>query len=98
MTDNPIRSKIYVSIVYYRTPLPLERASNAYIFFLILGVLVTTFALSYGLWQLRTGNRRMSQNMMRLRIVGQGFTVAAVLAGIAYGSSAKQKKSNDNEV
>eukprot|EP00745_Piridium_sociabile_P016121 TRINITY_DN23952_c2_g2_i1.p1 TRINITY_DN23952_c2_g2~~TRINITY_DN23952_c2_g2_i1.p1 ORF type:complete len:118 (-),score=26.79 TRINITY_DN23952_c2_g2_i1:658-984(-) len=60
--------------------------------FVPIGVLVTTFALSYGLWQMKTGNKRMSQNMMRLRIFGQGFTVVAVLAGVAYGAGGKAKK------
>lgn len=58
----------------------------------VAGVLVTTFALSYGLWQMKTGNRQLSQKMMRLRIVGQGFTVFAVLAGVAYGTAKKAQK------
>ncbi|XP_076470470.1 HIG1 domain family member 2A, mitochondrial-like [Babylonia areolata] len=60
--------------------------------FVPIGVLVTTFALSFGLWQMKTGNKRMSQNMMRLRIFGQGFTVLAVLGGVAYGAAGKSKK------
>ncbi|KAL8609316.1 hypothetical protein ACOMHN_048872 [Nucella lapillus] len=60
--------------------------------FVPIGVLVTTFALSFGLWQMKTGNKRMSQNMMRLRIFGQGFTVVAVLAGVAFGATGKGKK------
>ncbi|KAK7110183.1 hypothetical protein V1264_014103 [Littorina saxatilis] len=58
--------------------------------FVPLGVVITTFALSYGLWQMKTGNKRMSQKMMRLRIFGQGFTVVAVLAGVAYGNAGKK--------
>ena len=58
----------------------------------VAGVLLTTFALSYGLWQMKTGDRKMSQKMMRLRIFGQGFTVVAVLAGVAYGTAQKKMK------
>ncbi|GAB1598672.1 HIG1 domain family member 2A, mitochondrial-like [Argonauta hians] len=54
------------------------------------GLALTSFALSYGIWQMRTGNQRKSQLMMRLRIFGQGFTVVAILAGVLY--SARQKK------
>lgn len=61
-------------------------------FLCIAGVLVTTFALSFGLWQMKTGNKQMSQKMMRLRIFGQGFTVLAVLAGVVYGTAKKAQK------
>ncbi|EFA09681.1 HIG1 domain family member 2A, mitochondrial [Tribolium castaneum] len=52
-----------------------------------IGCLATTCALCYGLWSFRTGNRKMSQYMMRTRIVAQGFTVVALLAGIGTGLS-----------
>ncbi|KAF4517328.1 hypothetical protein B566_EDAN007280 [Ephemera danica] len=58
--------------------------------FVPIGCLATFGALSYGLWSFRTGKRRMSQYMMRLRIVAQGFTVAALIGGIAI--AARDKK------
>ena len=61
-------------------------------FLCVAGVLVTTFALSFGLWQMKTGDKKMSQKMMRLRIFGQGFTVLAVLAGVVYGTTKKVQK------
>lgn len=50
--------------------------------FVPLGCLATAGALSYGLWSFRQGRMKMSQNMMRLRIVCQGVTIAALLAGV----------------
>lgn len=47
--------------------------------------MATLGALSYGLWSFRTGNRQMSQYMMRTRIIAQGFTLTALLVGIAMG-------------
>lgn len=61
--------------------------------FVPLGLGVTVFALSYGLWQLKTGDRAMSQKMMRLRVAAQGFTVVALLGGVLYSShKSKQKR------
>ncbi|KAG7201015.1 hypothetical protein KM043_003368 [Ampulex compressa] len=57
--------------------------------FVPLGCFVTVAALVYGVWCLRTGNRRMSQNMMRLRVAAQGFTVFAVLGGLILSSQSK---------
>merc|ERR1711860_429945 len=54
------------------------------------GVALTTFALTYGLIQMKTGNKRMSQKMMRLRIFGQGFTIVAVLGGVFYSTMNKK--------
>lgn len=53
---------------------------------------MTIGALSYGLYQMKTGDRAMSQKMMRLRVYAQGFTVLALLGGIVY--QAKKKKSS----
>lgn len=47
------------------------------------GALATVGALSYGLWCFRSGKPKMSQNMMRLRIVAQGFTITALVLGVA---------------
>ena len=55
--------------------------------FIPIGLGITTFALAFGLWQLRTGNRVLSQKMMRLRVAAQGFTVLALLGGITLGGA-----------
>lgn len=47
------------------------------------GCVATTLALGFGLWNFRQGNSRMSQNMMRVRIGAQGFTVFALVVGVA---------------
>lgn len=52
----------------------------------VLGCLATLAALSYGIWSFRTGNRRMSQYMMRTRVVAQGLTVVALVGGIFLGA------------
>lgn len=51
------------------------------------GSLATLSALLYGLWSFRTGNKKMSQYMMRTRVAAQGFTVVAVAGGIYLGLS-----------
>lgn len=62
-----------------------NQKSNGYCNFLVsVGLAATIGALSYGLWQLKTGDRVMSQKMMRLRVAAQAFTVAALLGGVAY--------------
>ncbi|XP_041979752.1 HIG1 domain family member 2A [Aricia agestis] len=50
--------------------------------FVPIGCLATVGALSYGLWCFRRGKSKMSQTMMRLRIVAQGFTVVALVSGV----------------
>ncbi|KAM3964952.1 HIG1 domain family member 2A, mitochondrial [Aphomia sociella] len=50
--------------------------------FVPIGCLATTGALSYGLWSFKTGKTKVSQQMMRLRIVAQGFTIAALVVGV----------------
>jgi len=52
--------------------------------FVPIGLAATIGALSYGLWQMKTGDRVMSQKMMRLRVAAQGFTVIALLTGVVY--------------
>jgi hypothetical protein len=49
-----------------------------------IGLAATITALSYGLWQMKTGDRAMSQKMMRMRIYAQSFTVFALIGGILY--------------
>ncbi|KAI5637725.1 hypoxia induced protein conserved region domain-containing protein [Phthorimaea operculella] len=62
--------------------------------FVPVGCLATVGALSYGLWCFRTRNSKMSQIMMRWRIVAQGFTVTALVLGVMMTTtnSMKQKK------
>jgi len=50
--------------------------------FVPIGCGLTATALGFGLWSFRKGERQMSQKMMRLRIVGQGFTIGALMFGI----------------
>lgn len=47
------------------------------------GCLGTAAALTYGLYCFHRGQSQRSQLMMRTRIAAQGFTVAAILAGLA---------------
>ncbi|XP_075398108.1 HIG1 domain family member 2A, mitochondrial [Tenrec ecaudatus] len=48
-----------------------------------IGCLGTAAALSYGLYCFHRGQSQRSQLMMRTRIIAQGFTVAAILVGLA---------------
>ncbi|XP_043843226.1 HIG1 domain family member 2A, mitochondrial [Dromiciops gliroides] len=48
-----------------------------------IGCLATAGALSYGLYCFHRGNSQRSQMMMRTRIFAQGFTVMAILGGLA---------------
>ncbi|CAH2084712.1 unnamed protein product [Euphydryas editha] len=50
--------------------------------FVPIGCLATAGALSYGLWCFRTGRTKLSQQMMRARIVAQGFTITALVVGV----------------
>ncbi|XP_055911874.1 HIG1 domain family member 2A, mitochondrial [Eupeodes corollae] len=47
-----------------------------------IGCLATAGALGYGLYNFRTGNRKMSQMMMRTRIGAQAFTLVALITGV----------------
>mmetsp|Transcript_311 Transcript_311/g.559 ORF Transcript_311/g.559 Transcript_311/m.559 type:complete len:82 (+) Transcript_311:176-421(+) len=47
-----------------------------------LGLLLTTGALTAGLFAFRKGDKNMSQTMMRYRVAFQGFTVAAMALGM----------------
>lgn len=59
---------------------------------IFLGCLATTLALSYGLWSFRNGKKKMSQYMMRTRVVAQGFTVVAMVLGVTMGAQKGLKK------
>lgn len=52
----------------------------------VLGCAATAGALSYGLWCFRTGRTKMSQTMMRMRLVAQGFTITALVVGVVMTS------------
>lgn len=56
------------------------------------GCLATAAALSYGLWAFRRGEREMSQRMMRIRILAQGFTVAALVVGVGINFTKSSQK------
>ncbi|XP_070495730.1 HIG1 domain family member 2A, mitochondrial [Chironomus tepperi] len=48
-----------------------------------IGCLATAGALSFGLYSFKQGERKMSQMMMRVRILAQGLTVGALVVGVA---------------
>ncbi|XP_037088448.1 HIG1 domain family member 2A, mitochondrial-like [Pollicipes pollicipes] len=56
------------------------------------GCLLTASALSFGLWSFQAGRRQTSQRMMRLRVVAQGFTVVALLGGMAANALQARKE------
>ncbi|CAB3226891.1 unnamed protein product [Arctia plantaginis] len=60
--------------------------------FVPIGCLATVGALSYGLWTFRTGHKRLSQQMMRWRIVAQGFTITALVTGVMMTAGSNLKK------
>ncbi|CAG2121301.1 unnamed protein product [Medioppia subpectinata] len=49
-----------------------------------IGMIGTTFCLTYGLICMRRGDSRKQQLMMRGRIAAQGFTIMALISGIMY--------------
>ncbi|KAG0719052.1 HIG1 domain family member 2A, mitochondrial [Chionoecetes opilio] len=51
--------------------------------FVPIGCGLTTLALCYGLYGFSRGRHGSSQKMMRLRVAAQGFTVVALMMGIA---------------
>ena len=61
--------------------------SHLYLCFSFAGCLATVGALSFGLVSFKRGNMAMSQTMMRLRVVAQGGTVIALIAGMAMASN-----------
>ncbi|KAI9168611.1 HIG1 domain member 2A [Blastocladiella emersonii ATCC 22665] len=57
-----------------------------------LGLGFTVFAMLKGIGAFRAGDQKTSQNMMRWRIAGQGFTLFAALYGMYFYGDAYQKK------
>ncbi|KAI5705638.1 HIG1 domain family member 2A, mitochondrial isoform X2 [Diaphorina citri] len=49
-----------------------------------IGCVATSAALGVGLYSMKLGDRRLSQMMMRTRVVAQGFTVLALTGGLIY--------------
>ena len=50
--------------------------------------MLTTVVLGFGLASFFRGNAKMSQNIMRLRVVAQGGTVLALCGGVYLGLKA----------
>ncbi|KAJ8948164.1 hypothetical protein NQ318_009256 [Aromia moschata] len=75
--------------------LPIETLSQKFIRkfsenpYVPIGAAATTAALGYGLWSFKNGKKQMSQYMMRTRVAAQGFTVLALVLGIAMGAKKK---------
>ncbi|KAL1461371.1 hypothetical protein WDU94_013273 [Cyamophila willieti] len=51
-----------------------------------IGCLATASALVVGLYSMKTGDRKLSQMMMRMRILAQGFTVTCIAGGLVYSA------------
>lgn len=56
------------------------------------GCVLTVGALSYGLFSFIRGNAKMQQQMMRARVLAQGSTVIAIIAGLGYELYLDNKK------
>mmetsp|Transcript_16035 Transcript_16035/g.34703 ORF Transcript_16035/g.34703 Transcript_16035/m.34703 type:complete len:124 (+) Transcript_16035:18-389(+) len=52
--------------------------------FVFLGALSTVGILAVGLYAMKTGNARLSQRMMRARLLAQGGTVGLLIASTLY--------------
>ncbi|KAI8645682.1 hypoxia induced protein conserved region-domain-containing protein [Parasitella parasitica] len=55
------------------------------------GVALTCFALVAATVGIKTGNRAYANNMFRLRVAAQGFTVLAMVGGSLYYQHAQKK-------
>ena len=53
--------------------------------FVPLGAVLTTIVLAFGLVSFHRGNAKLSQNIMRLRVVAQGGTILALCGGVYVG-------------
>ncbi|NXN11240.1 HIG2A protein, partial [Indicator maculatus] len=56
-----------------------------------LGCLCTVGVLTYGLISFKRGNIRRSQQMMRARVLAQGFTIVALLGGMVVTAMKSRK-------
>ncbi|KAI8889966.1 hypothetical protein K501DRAFT_207222 [Backusella circina FSU 941] len=55
------------------------------------GVGLTCFALVAATFGIKTGNRAYANNMFRLRVAAQGFTVLAMVGGSLYYSHKRKQ-------
>ncbi|ORX56967.1 hypothetical protein DM01DRAFT_1366630, partial [Hesseltinella vesiculosa] len=55
------------------------------------GVALTCFALVAATVGVKTGNKAYANNMFRLRVAAQGFTILAMVGGSLYYSHKEQK-------
>ncbi|KAL1934200.1 hypothetical protein VTP01DRAFT_6382 [Rhizomucor pusillus] len=60
------------------------------------GVALTCFALIAATVGLKTGNRAYANNMFRLRVAAQGFTVLAMVGGSLYYSYKEKEKAKSS--
>ncbi|KAK2154208.1 hypothetical protein LSH36_274g00035 [Paralvinella palmiformis] len=60
--------------------------------FVLIGALATGGVLTYGIYTMTSSNPKRSQQLMRLRILTQGFTVFAMVAGVFYNAYTKKPK------
>ncbi|KAI7869595.1 hypoxia induced protein conserved region-domain-containing protein [Mucor mucedo] len=56
------------------------------------GVALTTFALVAATFGVKTGNRRYTNNMFRLRVAAQTFTILAMVGGSIYFQQKEKKE------
>uniref|UniRef100_A0A8C4QWF1 HIG1 domain-containing protein n=1 Tax=Eptatretus burgeri TaxID=7764 RepID=A0A8C4QWF1_EPTBU len=75
-----------------RTAIIMGRPSLRTIVALFVGCLLTLGALSAGLMAFRKGRKQQSQIMMRFRIFAQGFTIFALLGGVAWAARQKPEQ------
>ncbi|XP_077294971.1 HIG1 domain family member 1A, mitochondrial [Arctopsyche grandis] len=57
--------------------------------FVPIGCIFTACVLTYGIYSFSKGRSKMSQKMMRLRIVAQGATLVALVGGVMMGAGQK---------
>ncbi|ORZ19321.1 hypoxia induced protein conserved region-domain-containing protein [Absidia repens] len=55
------------------------------------GVALTCFALVAATFGVKTGNKAYANNMFRLRVAAQGFTIVAMVGGSLYYTYKEQK-------
>ncbi|KAI7898735.1 hypoxia induced protein conserved region-domain-containing protein [Cokeromyces recurvatus] len=61
------------------------------------GVALTTFALIAAAVGVKTGNRTYTNQMFRLRVAAQGFTVLAMVGGSLYYQYKEQKEAKEQQ-
>ncbi|KAF1805754.1 hypoxia induced protein conserved region-domain-containing protein [Mucor lusitanicus] len=61
------------------------------------GVALTTFALVAATVGVKTGNRAYANNMFRLRVAAQGFTVLAMVGGSIYYQHKREQEQKQQQ-